>query len=79
MMKITGLINVKIHALTRPTLMHDELCFLHMAHTCPDNRQSSHSNFTATGTWYIWVTQILKLRMEVTFPYKGHTSRPSFL
>ena len=50
-----------------------------MAHTCPDDRQSSHSNFTVTATLYIWVTQILKLCVEVTSPYEGNTSCPSFL
>ena len=59
--------------------MHLKLCFLHMANTCPDDRQSRHSNFTLTVTLYIWVTQILKLRMEMKSPYKGHTSHPSFL
>ena len=59
--------------------MHYKLCFLHVAHTCPDDRQSSCSNFTATATSYIWVTQILKLHVEVTSPYEGHTSCPSFL
>ena len=49
-----------------------------MAHTCPYDRQSSRMSFTATATSYIWVTQILKLCMETTSPYEGHTSRPSF-
>ena len=31
-----------------------------------------------TATSYIWVTQILKLRMESASPYKGHTSRTNF-
>ena len=78
MTKITSSINVNIPTLMRPTLTHDELCFLCMAHTCPDDRQSNHSNFTATATLYIWVTQILILRVEATSPYEGHTSCPSF-
>ena len=49
-----------------------------MAHTYPDDRQSRRSNFTVTVTSYIQVTQILKLHMEATSPYEGHTSRPSF-
>ena len=49
-----------------------------MAHTCPDNRWSSRSIFTATATSYIWVTKNLDLRMETTSPYEGHTSHPSF-
>ena len=79
MTKITININANIPALARPTLTHYELCFLCMAHTCPDDRQSSHSSFTATATSYIQVTQILNLHMETTSPYEGHTSCPSFL
>ena len=44
----------------------------------PYDRQSSCTSFTATGTSYIRVTTILKLCMETTSPYEGHTSRPSF-
>ena len=50
--------------------MHYELCFLHMAHACPYDRQSSCTTFTETAISYIRVT---------TFPYEGHTSHPSFL
>ena len=59
--------------------MHYELCFLHVAHTCPDDRQPSRSSFTVTATSYIWVTQILNLCMETTSPYEGHTCHSSFL
>ena len=76
-MKIPVYINANIPTLMQPTPMHYDLCFLCVAHTCPDDRQSSFSSFTATGTMYIWVTQILKLRMETTSPYKGHTSHSS--
>ena len=78
MTKITININANITALMQPTPMHFELCFLCMAHTCPDDRQSSHSSFTATATSYIWVTQNLDLCMETTSPYEGHTSHSSF-
>ena len=60
MMKITINMNTDIPALMQPTPMHYELCFLHVAHTCPDNRQSSRSSFTVTVTLYIWVTHFLK-------------------
>ena len=66
MSKNTGNISVNIPELMRPTLMHYELCFLHMAHTCPDDRQSSCSSFTATATLYIWVTKIQ------TYMWKQH-------
>ena len=68
MNKITGLINVIIPALTRPTLTH---------HECdnPYDRQSSHMNLTATVTSYIRVTQNLKRCVETSSPYEGHTSR----
>ena len=79
MMKISVNINANIPTLTQPTLMHHKCCFLHMAHTCPDDRQSSHSSFTVTVTSYIRVTQILNLCVETTSPYEGHTSRSSFL
>ena len=78
MTKIPMYINANIPVLTRPTLTHYELCFLCVAHTYPDDRQSSCSSFTATATSYIWVTEILKLCVETTSPYKGHTSCPSF-
>ena len=58
--------------------MHYKLHFLHVAHTCSDDRQSSCSRFTVTATSYIQVTEILKLCVEMTSPYKGHTSHPSF-
>ena len=68
MKKITRSINVIIPALTRPTPTH---------HKCgnPYDRQSSRTNFTATATSYIWVTQNLKRRVETASPYEGHTSR----
>ena len=67
MKKITGSINIFNPALTRPTLTH---------HECdnPYDRQSSRTNFTATATSYIRVTQNLKQRVETTSPYEGHTS-----
>ena len=68
MKKITRSINVIIPALTRPTPMH---------HKCgnPYNKHSSHTNFNATATSYIRVTQNLKGRVETISPYEGHTSR----
>ena len=51
MKKITGSINVIIPALTRPTPTNHECC-------SPYDRQSSRTNFTATATSYIRVTQI---------------------
>ena len=71
MKTITGSINVIIPALTRPTLMHHK-------HGNPYNRQSSRTNFNATATTYIRVTQNLKRRVETTSPYEGHTSRTFF-
>ena len=68
MNKITGSINVIIPALTRPTLMHHE-------RGNPYDRQSSRTNFSATATSYIRVTQKLKRCMETTSPYERHTSR----
>ena len=69
--KITGSINDIIPALTRPTLTH---------HECgnPYNRQSSRTNFIATATSYIRVTQNLKRCVETASPYEGHTSRTFF-
>ena len=58
--------------------MHYELCFLCVAPTCPDDRQSSCLHFTPTATSYIWVTKILNLHVETTSPYEGHTSCSSF-
>ena len=78
-MKIPLYINANIPVLTQPTPMHYELCFLGVAHTCPDDRQSSRSSSTATATSYIQVPQILSLHMETTSPYEGHISCPSFL
>ena len=66
MTKTTVNINANIPALMRPTPTHYECCVLCMAHTCPDNRQSSCSSFTVTATSYIWVTQILNLHVETT-------------
>ena len=71
MHKISGSINVIIPALTRPTPTH---------HECgnPYDRQSSRTNFNATATSYIRVTQNLKRRVEIASPYEGHTSRTFF-
>ena len=71
MKKITGPINVIIPALTRPTQTHHE-------HDNPYDRQSSRTNFTATATSYIWVTQYLEPCMEIASPYEGHTSHTFF-
>ena len=71
MKKITGLINVIIPTLRRPTLTHHE-------RDNPYDRQSSRTNFTATATSYIRVTQNLKRRVETASPYEGHTSRTFF-
>ena len=79
MKKITGSININIPALMQPTPMNHEHCFLHVAYDCPDNRQSSCTSFTASAILYIQVTQILKLQVETTSTYEGHTSHPSFL
>ena len=68
MHKITGSINVIIPALTRPTPTHHE-------RGNPYDRQSSRTNFNATATSYIRVTQNLKRRVETASPYEGHTSR----
>ena len=68
MHKITGSINVIIPALTRPTPTHHE-------RGNPYGRQSSRTNFNATATSYIRVTQNLKRRVEIASPYEGHTSR----
>ena len=68
MKKITGSINVINPVLTRPTPTHHE-------RDNPYNRQSSRTNFNATATSYIRVTQNLKRRVETTSPYKRHTSR----
>ena len=78
MMKNTGLININNPALTRPTLTHYKLRFLCMAFKCPYDRQSSCMSFNATVTSYIQVTKILKPCVEMTSPYEGHTSHPSF-
>ena len=67
MHKITGSINVIIPALTRPTPTHHE-------RDNPYDRQSSRTNFNATATSYIRVTQNLKRRVEIASPYEGHTS-----
>ena len=72
MKKITGSINVIIPMLTRLTPTNHERC-------SPYDRQSSHRSFTATATSYIWLTQILKLCMETTSLYKGHTSHTFFV
>ena len=72
MKKITGLINVIIPALTRPTPTHHE-------RGNPYDRQSSRTNFTATVTLYLRVTQNLKQRMETASPYEVDTSRTFFV
>ena len=71
MKKITRSINVIIPALTRPTPTHHE-------QGNPYDRQSSRTNFTATATSYLQVTQNLKQCVETTSPYEGHTSRTFF-
>ena len=68
MKKITGSINIIIPTLTRPTPTHHE-------RGNPYDRQSSRTNFTATATSYIRVTQNLKRRVETASPYEGHSSR----
>ena len=78
MMKITSSINVYTPVLMRLTPTNHEHCILHMAYKCPYDRQSSCTSFTVTVTSYIQVTQVLKLCMETTSPYEGHTSYPSF-
>ena len=72
MHKITGSINVIIPALTRPTPTHHE-------RGNPYDRQSSRTNFNATATSYIRVTQNLKRRVEIASPYEGHTSRTFYM
>ena len=64
MTKIPIIINANIPALMQPTPTHYEHGFLCMAHTCPYDRQSSHSTFTATATSYIRVTENSDLHME---------------
>ena len=49
-----------------------------MAHTCPDDRQSSPSSSTVTATSYIQVTQILNVHLDTTSPYEGHACHSSF-
>ena len=71
MNKITGSINVINPALTRPTPTHHE-------RDNPYDRQSSHTNFNATATSYIRVTQNLKRHVKIASPYEGHTSRTFF-
>ena len=61
-------INVINPALTRPTPTHHE-------RGNPYDRQSSRTNFNATATSYIRVTQNFKRHVETTSPYEGHTSR----
>ena len=72
MKKITRSINVINPALTRPTPTHHE-------RDNPYDRQSSCTNFNATVTSYIWVTQNLKRRVETASPYEGHTSCTFFV
>ena len=70
MNKITGSINVIIPALTRPTPTHHE-------RGNPYDRQSSRTNFNATATSYIRVTQNLKRRVETTSHMKDIPVAPS--
>ena len=72
MHKIIGSINVIIPVLMRPTPTHHE-------RGNPYDRQSRRTNFNATATSYIWVTQNLKRRVEIASPYEGHTSRTFFV
>ena len=72
MKKIPGSINVINPALMRPTLTNHERC-------SPYGRQSSRTNFNATATSYIRVTQKLKRCMETASPCEGHTSRIFFV
>ena len=67
MKKITG-----NPALMRPNLTTHEHCN-------PYDRQSSRTNFTATATPYIQVTQNLKQLVETASPYEGHTSCTFFV
>ena len=71
MKEITRSINIIIPALMQPTPTHHE-------HGNPYNRQSSRTNFNATATSYIRVTENFKRRVETTSPYEGHTSRTLF-
>ena len=71
MKKITRSINVINPALMRPTPTHHE-------RDNPYVRQSSRTNFNATATSYIWVTQNLKRHVETASPYEGHSSRTFF-
>ena len=71
MKKFPGSINIINPTLTRPTPTNHGRCN-------PYDRQSSRTNFTATVTSYIQVTQNLKTHVETTSPYEGHTSRTFF-
>ena len=77
--KHTGKLNVNTTMLMQPTLTHYELHLLHVAHVSPYKGQSSHLNFTATETPYIWVTQGHSLCVEPVSPYKGQACCPLFL
>ena len=68
--KITGSTNVIIPALTRPTPTHHE-------RGNPYDRQSSRTNFNATATSYIRVTQNLKRRVEIASHTKDIPVAPS--
>ena len=70
MKKITGSINVINPALTRPTPTHHE-------HDNPYDRQSSRTNFDATATSYIRVTQNLKRHVETASHTKDIPVAPS--
>ena len=69
MNKITGSINVIIPTLTRPTPTHHE-------RDNPYDRQSSRTNFNATATSYIRVTQIFETTHGNNIPirrtYQSH-------
>ena len=71
MKKFPRSINVINPTLMRLTPTNHERC-------SPYDRQSSRTNFNATVTSYIWVTQNLKRRVETASPYEGHTSRTFF-
>ena len=61
-------ISTNTPVLTQPTPTHYILCSLHVAHACPNDRQSSHMTFTVTATLYIWVFQKSDLHMDTTSP-----------
>ena len=66
MMKNTGNISVNIPTLIQRAVVHYKLCFLHITHACPYDRQSSHTSFTMTVTLFIQVTQKPHLHMKTS-------------